>query len=487
VNRSKQILHGMFWLLIGQLWSWGLRLVETTIVPRILGASGVGKVSYAGTFLSLVAMLVWFGGAEHVVRAVAADPEKGERIASAQLVARALLLFPLLSVAYLLCRFVIPTAPDVLTLMPIFMLNIYLAQLFDVLLAWRQGYSQFGVTARTQMAAQSVGLPASIGLVVAGYGTKGAAWGQVVTSAVSLVAVWIQKHNPIRLVRVTRADFVRMLREGLPFFRYNLCLWFYGDATSVLYISWLASYEANGWYVLAMRLIGVLFFIPSTIIQAIMPPLTSAFERAREEYEALAPRFVNLTLVLAIPFAIMLILRADTLLTVLGYPASFHHAAILMRIIGFGLWLRWASVCYGALLMISNRADKRANAAMLAAPYNVIATPLLIYLCHRAWGNGALGAVIAAETTEMILVGSYLQNFRGTGLVRENLRVTGRALLAGIVPLLVLQLPMRSLPMFLLVGTLSVLLYLPAAMLAGALPRADLALLRRMAQAKVKR
>lgn len=487
MDRSKTIIRGMAWLVAVQLWSWSLRLLETTIVPRILQDKGYGMVSYAGTFLSFVALLVMFGGSEHVVRSVAADPQRGARIATAMLAARATLLLPILIGTYCVCRFVLHTEPAVLHLLPIFIISVFLAQIYDVLLAWRQGHSQFGVIARTQMVAQSVGLPTSIGLVAAGYGRPGYAWGQVVNVTTSLITLWVQKHNPIRFVRLTWADFVRMFREGLPFFRYRLFLWCYGDATSVLYISWIAGYAATGWYGLAMKLVGVLFVVPDTIVQAIMPVLTDAYERAREEYDKLAPRFVNLTLVLAIPFAILLMLRADTLLTVLRYPASFHHAALLMQLIGFGLWLRWASVCFGALLIISDRAHSRANAATLAAPYNLLATPLLIYLCHRFLHNGALGAVIAAETTELIIVGVYLQNFRGTGLVRSSLGATGRALVAGLVPLCVLQLPMHNLPEFLLVGGLAVLLYLPAAALTGALPRTDLALLRRIAQSKTRK
>jgi O-antigen/teichoic acid export membrane protein len=480
-------VRGVIWLLVVQIWSWSLRLVEAAIVPRILKATGYGVVSYSGTFLSLIAMLTVFGGSEYVVRSVAADPERGARVATALLVARTVLLLPLLILVYLACRFVFHTDPRVLTLMPIFILSIYIGQIFDVLLAWRQGHSQFGVVARTQMVAQSVGLPAGIGLVYAGYGTRGAAWGGAISSVTNLIAIWVQKNNPVRLVRVAREDFVRMFREGLPFFRYRMFLWMYGDATSILYISWIAGYAANGWYTLAMKLVGVLFVVPDTIVQAILPTLTDAYERAREEYEALAQRFVHLVLVLAIPFAILLILRADALISVLRYPASFHHAATLMKLIGFGLWLRWSSVCYGALLIISNRADKRARAATLAAPYNLISTPLLVYGCARLLGNGALGAVIAAETTELIIVWVYLQNFRGTGIVRGSLSVTARGLLAGIVPALVLCLPMSSLPLFLGVGALAVLLYLPAAVLTGALPRSDLALLRRMVQSKVGR
>ncbi len=487
MNRSKVIVRGMAWLLMVQVWSWSLRLVETAIVPRLLKDTGYGLVSYAGTFLTLVSLLVMFGGSEYVIRSVAAEPERGARVASALLIARAVLLLPILILTYLVCRFVVHIDPKVLAVLPIFILSVYIGQIYDVLLAWRQGHSQFGAVARTQMVAQSVGLPAGIGLVYAGFGTRGAAWGSAITSLTSLVTIWIQKHNPIRFARVVRADFVRMFREGLPFFRYRLFLWFYGDATSILYISWIAGYAANGWYVVAMKLVGVLFVIPDTIVQAILPTLTDAYERAREEYELLAQRFVNLVLILAIPFAVLLIFRADTLISVLHYPASFHHAATLMKLIGFGLWLRWSSVCYGALLIISNRADKRATAATLAAPYNLIATPLLVYLCRRAFGNGALGAVIAAETTELIIVGLYLQNFRGTGLVRSSLSVTARGLLAGVVPFLILLLPMRTLPMFLLVGSLAVLLYLPAAVLTGALPRADLALLRRIAQSKARR
>ena len=49
----------------------------------------------------------------------------------------------------------------------------------------------------------------------------------------------------------------------------------------------------------------------------------------------------------------------------------------------------------------------------------------------------------------------------------------GRGLVAGLAPLAILQLPMGTLPTFLLFGSCAVLAYLPAALLTGALPRDD--------------
>lgn len=482
----------MLWVMFGQLWSWGLSILEITIVPRYLGASAYGKVGYVGTFMSFFSLFIVFGGPEQIIRVVAADPEKGRRIATAQLLMRLVLTVPLLSCVYLICRYVVPTDPGILALFPFTIAAAYFLRIYETLNAWRQGYQQFAVIARAQMIAQSIATPTRIGIVRYG-GTPnakmlGQPFADVIGNLLKIAAVWFQKGNPIRFARVGIADFKTMAVEGWPFFRYYVPLWFYGDATSILFISWIAGMSSTGCYNLALRLVGVVYFVPASIVQALLPTMTDGFVRAREEYDVLAPRFANMTIVLALPFALILILKSRTLLHVL-HDDSFMQSAVLLQVYGIGLCLKWASISYGALLVASDRAGKRANAALWALPYNLIATPLLVFACHHAHGirNGALGALIVAETTEIIIVGIYSQHFRGTGMIRQNLNAVGRGLLACAVPFLVLQLPMGNLAMFMAVGVASILLFLPAAVFTGALPRDDFQMLTSIFKRKVSR
>jgi O-antigen/teichoic acid export membrane protein len=475
------------WLLAAQLLSWGLRLVEAAIVPRILGDTGVGQVGYAGTVLALVALAVMFGGPEHVIRSLVANREEGERIATAMLVARAVLLLPLCLLVYLVFRFAFHTAPVLLALLLISMVNCCLSQILDVLTAWRQAFNQFAVISRTQMLQQSVGLPSTIGLVMLTRSPLGAAWGWAAGTLTSVIAIVSQRGSPIRLVRVRWADFVHMAREGLHYTRYGIFLWLYGDATSILYVTWIAGFADTGWFMVSQKLVGVLFYVPMTLLTAMRQSLIDAYERAREEYEALASRYISITIVMAIPFSLLLILRSHRLLEVLHYKPSFYHAAIVMQLIGVELWVRWASVGFGALLVVTDRAKVRANVVTIAAPYNLISTPLLVYAFHRWMQNGALGAIVAAESTEIMIVAMYMSHFRGTGLVRTTFRVLFRGLLAGVVPLAVLQLPMRNLPLFLLVAGASVVLFVPAAVLTGALPAGDAKLLLSAIRSRTRR
>ncbi len=476
MNRSNVIARGVAWLLAAQLLSWALRLVEATVVPRILGDTGVGQVGYTGTVLALVALAVMFGGPEHVIRSLVANREEGERIATAMLIARAVALLPLCLCVYILFRFVFHTSPLLLSLLLIAMVNCSLSQIVDVLIAWRQAFNQFAVISRTQMLQQSVGLPSTIGLVELTRKPTGAAMGAVIGTVTSVIAVLCQRGSPIRLVRVGWADFVHMARQGLHYTRYGIFLWLYGDATSILYVTWIASFAETGWFMVSQKLVGVLFYVPMTLLTAMRQSLIDAFEREKEEYEQLASRYLTITIVMAIPFSILLITRSRTLLEVLYHSRpSFYNAAIVMQLVGVELWVRWASVGFGALLVVTDQAKARANVVTIAAPYNLISTPLFVWLFHRWMHNGALGAIVAAESTEIIIVAMYMRHFRGTGLIRTTFHGLGRGLLAGIVPLAVLQLPMHSLPLFLLVGAASILLFVPAAVLTKALPAADIA------------
>ncbi|HEV2472219.1 MAG TPA: oligosaccharide flippase family protein [Chthonomonadales bacterium] len=485
MNRRRIILGGIVWMMGGQLLSWSLRLVEAAVVPRILGAHGVGVVGYVGTLFAVIGLLTMFGGPEQIIRSVAADCQRGAVIATHMLVARLLLLPPILAIVYFGSRWAFRSNPSVLILIPIGLIVAFLQPIGEVLLAWRQAHNQFGVAARTQMAAQSASLPTSIALVATGFGTRGAAWGAAVYQIVLVAAVWIQKNNPIRFAAITLNGFRMMFSECKPYLRYNLFLWLYGSSTSVLFISLLGSYTAIGWYLLAGKLLGVIFVIPMTTLQAVTPTLTDAYVRARHEFESLAPRFVNLIMALSVLFGAVLFLRADSLLRVMHYPRSLYPAAILIRVMGLGLWMRWTGVCYGSLLVITGNADLRAKAATVATPYNLLSTPLYVLLCGRFLHNAALGAVIATETTEILIVALYIRHLHRPEMVRRNLAVTARALAAVVAPVILLKLaPTPNLVAFIAVSALAALAYIPAAMLTGALPREAMTMLQNAARSR---
>ncbi len=479
MKRSHLAIRSIAAIFISQAWLWILGLIEVAILPRYLGSTGIGKLSFAGAVLSIAGVLVSFGGATQIIREVASGQEDSDRLLTTVLIFRTLVGIPIIAAICLVTHFLVHDRLITILLI-INAIATYLTWLLDAALAFRQAHTHFGNFATSQMLAKTAGTATRIGSVftIAPLSGKmiGAAMGGVVQRLVGLTVAWTKRGSRLRLVRVHRADFRRFLRAGSPYFLYSISVWMYGTPTTTYMLCAFASYAANGWYVTSERLLSLVFVIPSAIVSVMLPILTRSFEKSPDDYTRLAFRVISPGLVIAIPFALLFILRPEAIVYALGYPRDFvQHVPAILRISGFFLLIRWSSMYYGMLLIASNQVNKQARVALYAAPLNLILTAILIILFQRWMDNGAVGGVIAAELTEVFIVNIYIRYMKVPGLVRVNLKAIGRGLLAAVVPALILELPMPN--RISLIGwvLLAVLAYIPAAIWAGAIRRDQVA------------
>jgi O-antigen/teichoic acid export membrane protein len=211
-----------------------------------------------------------------------------------------------------------------------------------------------------------------------------------------------------------------------------------------------------------------------------IPILTRLYERNREEFILQSRRVLNPAIVLSIPFALVMVLRSKAMLYALGLPMSrgadsFRAVAILLVIPGLNMPIRWLSSYYGMILIATNRINKQAKAAIFAAIFNIVMTIPLVAWFHRHMGNGAIGAAIAAELTDLLMVIFYMVWIADIAPLKENFVALAKGLVAGIVPAVVLlYLPMHNRWEFILVCGVAIALFIPTAMLTGAIRKDEI-------------
>jgi O-antigen/teichoic acid export membrane protein len=488
LNRTKIAIGGILLLLLAQAWSWGLSLIEVTFVPRYLGPANIGKLSLAFSVLSVASVMVTFGGSTQIIRTIAAGREAVARFFTAVLVFRTAVGVPII-LALCLMTYLLVEERLVVVLTAMTGLNTFLTWMLEALFAYRQAQASFTTYARAEMSAQTVSVFAKVLLVARGYGPIGAALGEMLRSIVGLISAWFSRAGRVCLARIQMDDLRQLVRSGLPYFQYNICVWLYATPTTTYMLCGWAGYETNGWFAIAQKLLGLLFVLPSATVSVLMPLLTRAYEQSPDEFRSLARRSVNPLLALCIPFALLFILRADAIMYALGlYQRGFAQVSILLQISGFGLLLRWASMYYGMLLICSDRVSRQARAAFYAAPFNLILTAVLILVTHRAWRNGAIGATIAAELTELLIVLIYARALGDSELIRANAAAVGRGLIAGIAPaVIMLAVPMPDRWAFVGVALLGIAVFFPVAVLVGAIRRDEVAPIVGLARSRFQR
>lgn len=467
-------MGGILILFLSNIWTWALSLLDISIVPRYIGVVNFGKLSLAGSILSIAGLVVSFGGGTQMVRMISSKENSAPRIFSVIIAFRFALGLPII-LAVCIGLFSLTTDKVILSVVVLNAFGMFLGWIGEALMAYRQALSEYTAMARANMSGKLVGVLTRIVLVMHGGGPVGAVIGDLIGSCAGIsAAIWSRK-NPIRLVRVTRDDFREILREGWPYFRYSLSIWVYGAPTTIYIICAFSTYTANGWYSVAQRLLGLFYLFPGIFMGVMLPMLIRVYERSHGEFKELTRRALNPALVMCLPFMLILTLGADGLIRALGLrhihsSADFGPVAILLQIAGVNLLIRWASSYYGMLLIASNRVAEQARTAMIAAPFNIVTTIALVIWTERVYHNGAIGACVAGELTEILVVGCYLHSLRGVAPIRENIKAVTRGLMAAVVPaLMLLYIPTPNRWAYIAVAGLSVIAFIPAALLVGAI------------------
>jgi O-antigen/teichoic acid export membrane protein len=477
---SVRAFTGLALMLLSTAWTWGLSLIEIAIVPRFLGPANYGKMSLAGSILSFASLLVTFGGGMQIIRTISADEESANRLCSAIFWFRTLIGVPIILAIYIVMRLTIRD-PMVLSLIALVSFNTYLGWMGDIVMSFRNGFTRFDTVARAGMISKFVGVCTRIGLVLRYHSPLGAVFGDTLGSVSGLLSAIFAKGERIRLHRISLPDIKKVTKAGLPYFQYNLFIWIYGNPTTIYILCALASYRENGWFSVAQRMVGIFYLLPGIVVGVMIPILTRLYEKNREEFTLQSRRVLNPAIVLSIPFALVMVLRSRAMLYALGLPMtagardSFSAVAILLVIPGINLPIRWLSSYYGMMLIASNRIHKQANAAIFAAIFNIGLTIPLVVWFHRHMHNGAIGAAIGAELTDLLMVIFYMVWIADIAPLKENFIALFKGLIAGVVPAVtLLYLPMHNRWEFILVCGVAIALFIPTAMLTGAIRKDEI-------------
>jgi len=364
--------------------------------------------------------------------------------------------------------------PLILSLLAITAMNAYLGWISDAVLMYRQAHTHFGTSARSQMIAKSMGVISRIGLVTHNMGPIGAAIGDSIQGISGTASAWFARSGKIHITSVNLDDIKALISAGRPYFKYNFYLWVYGAPTTTYILVYWSGYESNGCFSVTMRLLGIFCMVPGMLVNVLMPLLVRAYESSMDEYVKLATRTISTALVTGIPFSLLLLIQPSAILRALHYTAAFNDVALPLRIAGGYLLILWASTYYGLLLIACNRIDKQAHAAMIAAPFNLIITVALVILFHRQYHNGAAGAILAVAFTELLVVSIYIHALRDQPIVKPTLLALCRGFAAGIVPGVILCIPMTGRASFLCIFTLALVAFMPCALLTRAIRIEDI-------------
>ena len=394
-TNKQTVAKNSFWLTVS---NFGGRLVKAGVIvygARILGTSGWGVFSYAITLSGFLTLFMDPGLNNIIMREIGrADDEKRHTLFSTTLAMKIVLL--LAGVAVVI--FIAPhfsTLPGAKALLPIVALILGLDTLREFLTSYARGMERMEFDA-------AIFILTNFGILVLGFifltlaKTPAAlAWAYVGGDILGIaLAVFITRTFFKKISRYFSPRLIIPIIQSAWPFAVTSALALLLTNTDILIISWIKNASAVGIYSSAIRIIQVLYLIP-TIFQFSTLPLFARFANKDDapKFRGALEQTIGLIFLASIPLAIGgVILGAGIMSFIFG--SAYAAGGTSFKILSVGLMFDFPAVVISSAIFAYNRQKSLIIAAAIAGGINVAFDILLI----PHWGiNGSSTATLIAQ------------------------------------------------------------------------------------------
>jgi O-antigen/teichoic acid export membrane protein len=415
-----------------QLISWAVTYVVNIYLPRYLGSVGNAHYTYVSSAVGILGAVVLLGLPHVLTRDIPRTPERTSGMMRRAL-AIVLLSSALAAVGMLVsAHFLRWSEERRLLLLPLSATLVTTAanEIFAAVWIGREFASR-------QSAMILLDKFVSSALVIACIFFGGALWTVGLSFLVTQLVVaaanaTLQRDLLLSRINAPPTSAKALLTAGLPFLGWVACRKLYGQTDPII-LDAVADLNGVSWYGVAARLVFTTLFLPVAVMQALLPTLSRLHsEGATERLSGLARRALEMSLVGAAPFAIILMTLSEPLLGLLHYGPQFAGAAPVLRLGGIAAVCYFAASVFGTLLTATNRQNALLHGAIGAIVLGIPGCIAGSWLTHRLLGNGAIGAMGSDIVREVGLIVWYLWALPRGLFGRETLLWGGRWLLCGL-------------------------------------------------------
>lgn len=400
LGESPRLARNFAALLGGQFVTWTMTLLWTLIVPRLLGPDGLGIVNTALAIGSVLLIFAALGSSNYLTREIVNDPESAPQLIGTALVLKVVLSPVIFAAGVLFATLAHYSAEERIAIYLVAFGNI--AGLFnDVQLGGFQAFERLEYAALGGVINKVGQSLVGIALAVIGLGAIAIVTNITVLGFV-MVAVqllWLRRCVHIDL-RTNARLLGAMVKKSLPYWTIGLAFGFYLQIDTIL-LSLMTHTKVVGWYTAATTLVYTFSVLPNTAASTWLARFVAAFRHGPQRLIEVARTPVELMLVLSIPITAGIVMAAPTIIHVL-YGSSYGPAAATMAILAFCVPPFFFNTVMTYVFLGSGRQTIVTAIMIGAAVINTIANVIVIPLAQSRFHNGAIGAAVALDVTELL-------------------------------------------------------------------------------------
>lgn len=452
---TRSVTRNIGALVSSQLVTWTLSTLMIWLVPRYLGAAGLGSLQLANSIWAIAVVFATFGTSTLLTVEIARH-----RSTVGSLLANSIRLrLTIFSV-------IVPIVAAVLLIGPYNRATIEvtaivgIGALFSLYVTASEsslyGLQEMGLTSSVRVITKIYVVLATLAVLLLG--------GRLIPVAiVNTTAVALTAAMFARLIRkrtghlnaVSSLSGRTLVVASVPFLAAEATRVIYQQIDTVV-MSLLVDREALGFYAAADSVFGSLLFVPVIVTTAMFPAIADLHERSPADVAPLLSRSFNTLLLVSVPIGLGTIIVAPSLVDLVLKP-EFEPTASVLAVYGVVVLLSSQTILLGRFALATGRAKfwsmLMIGATVLTIPLDLVLVPWT----DRRFDNGAIGGALAYVVTEGLLIVVGMATIGSGMLTRETIARIGRCTVAGALMLAVAW-PFRG-DFFAIPGAIGVLAY----------------------------
>lgn len=477
-HTTKNIAKNASVLFGTQVLMWLLTMALTIVLPRYLGATGVGKLHFASSLWIMIGVITAFGTDLLLTKEIARQPERASTLFGSAIILR-LGFFVVGYSGTIGALYFFGYPADTIKIVGLVGIATLIRQFVAVAQAILQGLERMELFSLGEILSNALYTVFGILLLLNGWSIY-AITGLMIGTALFNLAIHLFLLNrlyPLRLT-VDHQHIAHLVKAGWPYLLSSFFLVAYMQV-DVIIISALVDERAIGWYSAASRLFGTFLFIPAVYITAAFPVLSRMFVDDQDGLQQLISKSFDTLFLLSVPIGLGITIIANPLV-VLIFGEEFANSGPILAVLGIVLILTYQNILIGRFLISMDRQNAWTLVMAIATVATVPLDMVLVPWCETTFANGALGGALAFVITEMGMLLVGLRLLPAGALSRTNLWTALRVLVAGMGMMAVVwQFESLFIGIPILMGAVS---YITMVLLLRIIPKEDFRLLQGVVQ-----
>lgn len=396
----QRVAKNTFALFIMQIVASILSFLLGIFIARNLGDIGLGKYSFAYTFVFFFAIFLDLGYNMLLIRDVSRDKSKVNKYVSNLLSFR--LISSLIVFLFIILIINLMGYPsDTKNIVYLFAFYIILDSFSYIYKMTFRAFERMEYEAAISISSNILRVSLALVVIFLGYGLI----------VVGLVFIFSSIFDFLISTIICEKKFVKSITEfdfsffkstikiALPLVMISIFSTIFVSADTVM-LSILKGDAVVGWYNAAYNLVLGLRIIPQLFVSALFPTLSYYYVTSRKSLKVVYEKYFRYLLILGLPIALGATLLSEKIILFI-YGSEFMNSIIALQILSWDILLIFLYTILGCFLVAIDRQNDMVIAILVTAIINVIINIILIP--HYSY-IGAAAATVASET---ILLGYY--------------------------------------------------------------------------------